>query len=97
VRNRIENCFLEMVAKLNHLFVMATGTEPATTTAKSQKILVMAVRAFDPCEALMQIAAFKILSHHMRNYRAVKSKFFLEEFVVDLIKCTKMTIEELPE
>ena len=63
--NRIENGFLEVVAELDHFFVMTTWTEPAAATAKGQKIFMMAIGAFNSSEALVKISAFKILSHYM--------------------------------
>ncbi len=51
--DRIENCFLEMVAELNHLFVVAAGTKPAPPATECQEELMMAVRAFNAGEALM--------------------------------------------
>ena len=41
----------------------------------------MAVRAFNSSEALVKISAFKILSHHMGDYRAVKPILLLEKFI----------------
>ena len=53
VRDRIENGFLEVVTKLDHFFVMAGRTEPASSATESKEIFVMAVRAFNAGEALV--------------------------------------------
>jgi len=57
----------------------------------------MAIGAFNTGEALVKIPAFKILSHNMRDYRAVKPILLLEKFVIDLLKFNKIAIEELPQ
>jgi len=97
VRNRIENRFLQVMAKLDHFLVMTTWTEPATTTAECQDHLMMAIGAFNAGEALVKISAFKILSHNMRDYRAVKPILLLEKFIIDLLKFNKIAIEEFPQ
>ena len=51
--DRIEDHLFEVVAKLNHLFVMAAWTEPAATAAVCQQIFVMTIGAFNASEALM--------------------------------------------
>jgi hypothetical protein len=50
VGNWIKNGFIKVMAKLNHLFIMAGWTEPATAAAKCQWIFVVAVRAFNAGE-----------------------------------------------
>ena len=97
MRNRIENCFLQMMTKLNHFLVMTTGAKPATTTAVRQDELTMAIGAFNTGEALVKIPAFKILSHNMRDYRAVKPILLLKKFVIGLLEFNKIAIEELPQ
>ncbi len=78
-----------MVAKLNHLFVMTRRTEPATTAAVRQDELMMAIGTFNASESLVEISAFKIFVHYMRDYRAVKSILLLEKFVIGLLKFKK--------
>jgi len=50
----IKNRFLEVVAELDHLLVVAAWTEPPTSTTECQKILVMAIRTFVAGKSLMQ-------------------------------------------
>jgi hypothetical protein len=58
---------------------------------------MMAIGAFNSSEALVKISAFKILSHHMRDYRAEKPILLLEKFIIDLLKFNKMAIQEFPQ
>lgn len=76
--NWIENRFLEMMAELDHLFAMATRTEPSPSAAVRQDELMMTIGAFNPSKSLVEISAFKILSNYMRDYRAVKPVLLLE-------------------
>ncbi len=58
---------------------------------------MLAIRAFDTSEALMQIAAFKIFINYMRYNRSVKAILLLEKFVISPLKFNKVTIEEFPQ
>jgi hypothetical protein len=58
---------------------------------------MMAIRAFYSGKSLIKISAFKILSHNMRDYWAVKPILLLEKFIIDLLKFVKITIEEFPQ
>jgi hypothetical protein len=57
---------------------------------------VLAIRAFDPGKALVQVTAFKVLSHHLRDYRTVKLILLLEKFVIARFELEKVVIEEFP-
>jgi len=57
MRYRKKNRFFQMMAKLNHLFVMAGWTEPTTSTTESKKILVVTIRTTNPCKSLLKIPA----------------------------------------
>ncbi len=58
---------------------------------------MMAIGAFYSGEPLVKISTLKILSNHMRDYRAVKPILLLEKFVIGLLKFYKIAIEELPQ
>ena len=93
VGNRIENRFLEVVAKMNNLFVMAGWVKPATTRAVCQQIFMMTIGAFNTSVALMQIATFNIFSYYMRYDRSVKAVLFLKEIIITFFKLQKMVIK----
>lgn len=75
MRYGIKDSLFEMMTKLNHFFVIVGWTEPAATATVCQDELMMAIWTFDAGKSLMKITTIKILSHHMRYYRAVKGEF----------------------
>ena len=67
----VENVFPKQFTELNHLFCVATWAEPAAPAGKGQQVFVMTVRAADPGETLLEIAAFEIGAHHLGDNQAV--------------------------
>jgi len=57
---------------------------------------MLTIRAFYSGESLMQITTLKILSHYMRDYRAVKPILLLEEFIVTFFKINNKRNKSVP-
>jgi hypothetical protein len=49
---RVQDGLFQVMAELNHFFVVAGRTKPAAPAAESEQVLVQAVRAFNTCEAV---------------------------------------------
>lgn len=67
--NRIQDIRLQVCPKLDYFLGVAGRTKPATTAAERKQVLVVAVRAADPGESLVQIPAVKIFADNPRNDR----------------------------
>jgi hypothetical protein len=88
----VENVFPQQFTKLDHLFCMAGGTEPAAPAGKGQQVFVMTVRAADPGETLLEIAAFEIGAHHLGDNRAVEAILLAKPLVIYLFEMIKMVL-----
>jgi hypothetical protein len=72
MRHGIKNRLFEVMAELDHLFVVAAGTKPAPSATEGEQILVLTVRTSYSGKALMKIATFKVFLDNMIYNRAVK-------------------------
>ena len=85
-----------MVTKLYRFLVMARGAEPAAPATEGQEILMMAIWAFNACEALVKITAFKVFIHYMRYYRTIKPVLLLKKFAIAFFELNKVAIQKFP-
>lgn len=76
---------------------MATRTGPAPLAAEREQVLVTAVGAAYPGEALAQIAALQVAAHHVIDNRTPVAVSLLILLLEPLFKGCVMLLEQLPQ
>jgi len=97
MRYRVQYGLFQMVAELDHLFVVAAWTKPASPAAECEQVLVLTIRTFYSGKTLMKIAAFKVFLNNMIYNRAVKPVPALVKIIIAPQKLIEMLIQELPQ
>lgn len=82
----------QIVAQLNHVFVMCRA-KPAISTAEGKEILMVAIGATNLGEALVKITALQIFPDYKGIYREEEAIFRREEFVVTILEFMNVIIE----
>ena len=97
VRDRSTDFFGDMQCGQQRAFLVAGGTGTALLAGKGDEHLVMAVRAADAGETLLQIAALEKGGHATRDHRSPEAVLGLKLLVVPLAEGVKMLVQQPPQ
>jgi hypothetical protein len=95
VRYGLEDFFTEPFPEFHHPFLMTRGAEVAALTREGQEILVAAVFASHPGEAVMEDAAIEVTVNNLFDIRTQKTILFGKTVVINLFKSLKMILNTL--
>ena len=91
----LEDLLTGPLPELDYSFLVAGGAEVAAFAREGQKILVIAVLAFDASEPIVEHAAIKIAVYHLFYMRAEEAVLGGEALVIDLLKSLKVILDAL--
>jgi hypothetical protein len=95
VRYSLEDFFTEPFAEFDHPFLVTRRAKVAALTGEGQEILVAAVFASDPGEAVMKDAAIEVTVNDRFDIRTQETILFGKTVVVNLLKSLEIIFNTL--